>query len=308
MIFSGARLGTSSRKRLMAVSIRLLVSDGAVRSASLVIPANAFESAPDPLRLCPGPVNSADWSAVSNLCEPIRLRWLLPVCALFCLLAAAPKASAADNSMTISSSATAGGSCNAGSWTPTQDNANLNVDDIATCANGGPVTIGNGGTIDVQEWPSSLGVAVTLNGAATIETSMSGFSGLTVEGATSFSGAVEVDTTGAQTYESAVELGGDVTLANGGGAMTFDSTIDGAHALTVSAAGSVYFAGAIGSESPPTTVSVLEGGVVTQLGGNVTTTGSQDFGAALELESDVTFNSDSTVDLLGIVSGNHQIT
>jgi autotransporter-associated beta strand protein len=251
---------------------------------------------------------SADWSAVPNLCERIRLRWLLPVCAVLLLLAAAPKASAAGFSMTISSDPTTGGSCSGETWLPSGDGANLNINDIATCAGGNPVTIGNGGAIDVHDWPSSLGVAVTLDGAATIETSMSGFGGLTVEGATSFTGTVEVDTTGAQTYASTVELGGDVTLANGGGAMTFDSTIDGAHALTVSAAGSDYFKGAIGSESPPTTVAVLEGGLGTQLGGNVTTTGSQDFGENLELKSDVTFNSDSTVDLFGIVSGNHQIT
>jgi hypothetical protein len=406
---------------------------------------------------------------VPNLCERIRLRWLLPLCAVLFVLAAAPKASAAGFSMTISSSPTTGGSCNVRTWTPTQDNANLNVDDIATCADGDPVTIGNGGTIDVQDWPSSLGVAVTLNGAATIETSMSDFGGLTVDGATSFSGAVEVTTTsaiqsyegavtldgstmltasdttfsstvdsssssaealtvagsasfgatvggldqlasltqtgggtvtlpgnvtttgaqdysgavtvpagtdqldasaftfgskldvatnntadltltasgsgadstvtldqnvgsvhslasldvvasgpitvsgeivtdGAQTYGSAVELGGDATFAPGSGNVTFDSTIDGPHNLTVSGNGSDYFDGAIGSETPPTSILVTEGDGSTELSGNVTSTGSQDFDENLVLESDVTFNSDSTVDWFGVVSGSHQIT
>jgi autotransporter-associated beta strand protein len=411
--------------------------------------------------------DSADWSVVPNPCEAIRLRWLLPVCAVLLLLAAAPKASAAGFSMTISSSPTTGGSCNVRTWTPTQDNANLNVDDIATCADGDPVTIGNGGTIDVQDWPSSLGVAVTLNGATTIETSMSDFGGLTVEGATSFTGAADVTTSANQSYEGAVTLGGNTTLSasdttfsstvdssavpvgltvagsasfggavggidqlasltqTGGGTVTlpgsvtttgaqdfsgavtipagtdqldasaftfgstldgetnnnanltltasgsasdstvtfdqnvgsvhepasldvvasgaitvggevltdgtqtygaaveltgddefsagpgnvtFDSTIDGPHSLTVSANGSDYFHGAIGGESPPTDIEVTGGSGSTQLSGNVTTTGSQDFDENLVLESDVTFNSDSTVDLFGIVSGTHQIT
>jgi autotransporter-associated beta strand protein len=328
---------------------------------------------------------------VPNLCERIRLRWLLPVCAVLFLLAAAPKASAAGFSMTISTDPTTGGSCSGETWLPSGDGANLNVNDIAACAGGGPVTIGNGGAIDVLDWPSSLGVAVTLDGAATIETSMSGFSGLTVEGATSFTGAADVTTSGAQdytgavtmpagtdqldasavtfdstldgassnanltltasgsgagstvtfeqsvgsihslasldvvapgtitvsgevftagaqTYGSAVELAGDVEFANGSGAMTFDSTIDGAHALTVSGAGADYFGGAIGSESPLTSIDVTNGTGSTELPGNVTTTGSQQFAEDLTLGNDVTFSSSSSVTLFGIVSGAHEIT
>ena len=402
-----------------------------------------------------------------NLCERIRLRWLLPVCAVLLLLAAAPKASAAGFSMTISTDPTTGGSCSGETWLPSGDGANLNVNDIAACAGGGPVTIGNGGAIDVLDWPSSLGVAVTLDGATTIETSMSGFGALTIEGPTSFTTGVEVATSasqsyqgavtlggnttlsssntafgstvdsssapdaltvagsasfaaavggidqlasltqtgggtvtlpgnvttsgaqdysgavtmpagtdrldasaltfdstldgttnntaaltltasgsgagstvtldqnvgsvdgllsldvvasgpitvggeiltdGAQTYGSAVELAGDATLSAGPGDVTFDSTIDGPHSLILSANGSDDFDGAIGSESPLTSIDVTNGTGSTELPGNVTTTGSQQFAEDLTLGNDVTFSSSSSVTLFGIVSGAHEIT
>ncbi len=219
--------------------------------------------------------------------------------------------------MTVSSNATNGGSCSGGIWSPTQDGANLNVGDIAGCAVSGSVTIGNGGTVDVQDWPSGLGdsVSVTLDGDSTIEaalTNSAGIDGLTVEGTTSIAAAAAaaggIYTPGSQLYTSAVELGGDTVFSAGSGDITFDETIDGAHALAVSTNGTARFDGAVGSSTALTSIEVPEGNGGAELSGNVTTTGAQDFYGNLALKHDITLNAGGTVLLTGIVSGAFQMT
>ena len=179
-----------------------------------------------------------------KLREHHRLQWLLLACAVLVFLLAAPKAVAAGNSMTISTNPTSHGSCVSGHWTPSADNANLNVNDIASCVVSGSVTIGNSGTIDVQGWPSSLPDSVTLDGNSTIDSPTptgpaNSITGLTIDGTATI--GTEINTNGGQVYTAAVELDGDATFASAPGDVTFDSTIDGAHALIVSSGGPDYF-------------------------------------------------------------------
>ncbi|EQD62802.1 hypothetical protein B2A_02665, partial [mine drainage metagenome] len=57
-----------------------------------------------------------------------------------------------------------------------------------------------------------------------------------------------VTTGGSQTYNDAVTLGADATLAStGSGAIDFASTVDGAYALTVNTGGLTAFGGAVGN-------------------------------------------------------------
>ena len=80
-----------------------------------------------------------------------------------------------------------------------------------------------------------------------------------------------VNTTGAQTYNDAVALGGDATLAStGSGAIGFGSTVNGAHKLTVNTSGLTTFGGAVGATNALTSLTTDVGGG-TSLGGNVTT-------------------------------------
>ena len=56
-----------------------------------------------------------------------------------------------------------------------------------------------------------------------------------------------VTTSGSQTYNGPVTLGQDSTLTAGSGNVTFDSTIDGNHALTVNSSGTTTLDGAVGA-------------------------------------------------------------
>ena len=93
--------------------------------------------------------------------------------------------------------------------------------------------------------------------------------------------ANSISTGGAQTYNDAVTLGADATLAStGGGAINFASTIDGAHALTVNTSGLITFGSA--------------------LGGSMALTGLNATGGVLSIDGDMSAGSialDSTSDL-----------
>ncbi len=214
--------------------------------------------------------------------------------------------------MTVSGNATVDGSCSGGTWTPTADGANLNVNDIPGCVSSSAITIGDGGPIDVEEWPASLPDAVTLDGNSTIGAPTptgvpNAITALTVEG-TAVVGT-SIVTNGDQTYDGAVTLDGDATFVSGPGDVTFESTIDGDHALTVSSGGTDYFSGAIGSSSPPASIATTLGGAGVQLAANVTTAGVQNFDSNLTLAHNVTFNAGTDdVMLRGVVSGPGQLT
>ena len=85
-----------------------------------------------------------------------------------------------------------------------------------------------------------------------------------------------VTTTGAQTYDDAVILGnGDALTSTGNGAISFGSTVDGAHALTVSTGGAVSFTGAVGGTTALTDMTVSGGSFVAgavNLTGNLSVT------------------------------------
>ena len=85
-------------------------------------------------------------------------------------------------------------------------------------------------------------------------------------------------TTGAfQDYAEAVTLGGDTRLASGGGGnVTAESTLDGAHNLTVDTTGNAVFGGAVGGKDQLATLTVASGGAVVN-GGMVQTSGNQQY-------------------------------
>ena len=115
-----------------------------------------------------------------------------------------------------------------------------------------------------------------------------------------------VTTTGAQNYNNAVTLGADTTLTStGGGTITFGSTIDNAHALTV--AGNAAFHDVVGGGTALTSLSVS--GTSTLKGGAITTTGGQTYMGAVTLGVDTTLSSTSgTVDFGSTVNGPQALT
>jgi hypothetical protein len=148
--------------------------------------------------------------------------------------------------------------------------------------NGGPVT-----TAGAQAYngPVILGVDDTLSGSTVgLNSTVDGAHNLTVNGTAILGGAVggvtelasltlnngaalnggPVKTTGAQTYNGPVILGVDDTLS--GSTVTFGSTVDGAHALTVNgtanSAGPVAFNGVVGGTTELTGLTITAGTVV----------------------------------------------
>ncbi len=91
-----------------------------------------------------------------------------------------------------------------------------------------------------------------------------------------------VTTSGVQDYKGAVTLNGDAVLSSTGDDVDFESTVDGAHALTVNTASDVYFNGNVGGTTALSSLTLGAGGT-TNLLGNVTTSGAQTYGNAVDL-------------------------
>jgi autotransporter-associated beta strand protein len=246
---------------------------------------------------------------VPYLRERRRLQWLLPLCAVLFLLAAAPKASAAGYSMTISDANTAGGSCTApGVWAPSQDGANLNVNDIASCVSGGSLTIGDGGAIEVDDAPNLTNDSVTLDGDSTLLAGMTGLNNFTVEGTTAFVIAGTMGTSGTQSYAGPVTLDANTTFTASD--VTFESTVDsGGSPVSLTVDGGASFEGAIGQISPLFSVAQSGSGGV-DLGADVTTTDAQSYAGAATLTADAVLTSTGAggITFSSTVDGAHQLT
>jgi hypothetical protein len=172
--------------------------------------------------------------------------------------------------------------------------------DIALAAGSGNVTFGS--TVDSGAGPAH-GLIVTSAGT----TSFAGAVGstqplslLTINGPSQL--GTSIVTSGAQSYAGASTLVVDSTLT--GASVSFGSTLDGAHALTVNAV-NTSFGNAVGSTTALTSLTTDAAGT-TQLGGNVTTSGTQVYNDALSLNADSVL-SGSTLHLGGSVDGAHTL-
>jgi len=108
------------------------------------------------------------------------------------------------------------------------------------------------GTVDLR------GGAAAIVDANTLELGTVEVASLYAKAATIGLGS-DVDTSGDQEYDGALQLRDDVTLTAGGN-VAFDSTVDGAHQLTVQAGGAVDFGGAVGATTALAGLSVDAGG------------------------------------------------
>lgn len=99
-------------------------------------------------------------------------------------------------------------------------------------------------------------------------------------------------TAGNQVYTTSQTLTGSTTLGNLNGqngtgtAITFNSTIDGAHALTLNNSGATTLAGAVGNVTPLTSLTTDAGGTTAINGGKVITTGAQTYNDSVTLGAD----------------------
>lgn len=203
----------------------------------------------------------------------------------------------------------------------------------ATALNGGSVN-----TTGAQSYDGSvtLGANSTLTGDnvqfdGTLDGTQSGVQTLTVNdsGTTTFDGVVggnnplaslyvnapdavtintsSITTTGSQTYIGATTLASNTTLTGQG--ITFDGTVDGAHALIANAgSGTLSFEGAIGAVTPLTQLTASANTIDV---GTVTTTGSQSYDALVTLNlGGALSTTDSSVTIIGptTLTANSSIT
>lgn len=185
-------------------------------------------------------------------------------------------------SITVSNNPTSGGSFSGGGgsvdvFTPdgTTATANLNVGDLENALNNAPVVqIGSPattGTVTIQDDITSNSIH-ELNfdpgGPITIDTA-------------------SITTLALQAYETPVTLGMNTTMTSTAQNVAFESTVDGAHTLTIG--DDAQLMSAIGSTVPLTSLSV--GGVTQMDAGSVKTTGSQTYTGPVALDSDAGFSS-----------------
>ncbi len=149
---------------------------------------------------------------------------------------------------------------------------------------------------------ADVSFASTIDGPQSLYTY--GMSGVYFEGAIGASEALRSLTTGpfgttyinggsvtafgnSQTYNNAVVLGADTVLTEtGGGDVSFNGTVNGAHKLTVNTSGVTRFSGAVGDSSALSTLTTNSGGTTVLGAGTINTTGNQTYGDQIVVVSD----------------------
>ncbi|QDT84252.1 LamG-like jellyroll fold domain-containing protein [Gimesia chilikensis] len=121
--------------------------------------------------------------------------------------------------------------------------------------------------------------------AASVEISSSGVTSTTFNGGT-------VTTTGSQLYHNAVNFVTNTTLTSSGGSnIQFNDTVDGAIDLQIDTAGTTIFNGAIGDNSPLSSLTTNAGGTTQINGGSIQTSGNQIFNDDVELGANTVLTS-----------------
>lgn len=171
-----------------------------------------------------------------------------------------------------------------------------------------PVTIG-ANTVLNSTAAGNITFVTTLNGPFTLAVNTAGITtfggpvgGITAlnsittdaAGSTSINGGT-VTTFATQTYNDPVNLGATTTITSTGAAaagnVTFNSTVNGAFALTVNTAGATTFNGAVGNTAALVSLTTDAPGSVAINGGAVTTTTFQTYNDAATIGADTTVTS-----------------
>src|SRR4029077_11855838 len=118
----------------------------------------------------------------------------------------------------------------------------------------------------------------------------SALASLTVTSTADLNGG-SVTTSGTQNYDGPVVLTSDALLT--GTAITFLSTVDGAHGLTATATGLTTFDGAVGTGTPLASLTVTNAADIN--GGSVAPTGGQNYDGAVTLSASALLTAGSIV-------------
>jgi autotransporter-associated beta strand protein len=156
----------------------------------------------------------------------------------------------------------------------------------------GGVTGGGGSPSVSVATAGTTTVSTPIGGQLSSLTTGAGIGGVSVGAGITRLGSVS--TTGAQTYNNPVLVGGTTLSSSGSGAVSFASSINGlmgSAALTVDTGGVTTFGGPVGSTSALSSLTSDAPGSVAINGGAVTTTGTQTFSDPVTLGADTTATS-----------------
>ena len=119
-----------------------------------------------------------------------------------------------------------------------------------------------------------------------------------------------ITTSGSQTYNDAVTLTSNTTLASSAvGNITFNGTLNGAYTLALNTTGNNVFNAAVGGATALTSVTTDTGGSTAVNGGSVTTSGAQTYSDAVTLGADTVFTSTAdSVTFSSTINGAHDMT
>ncbi|HVM78038.1 MAG TPA: hypothetical protein VMU06_03420, partial [Stellaceae bacterium] len=152
----------------------------------------------------------------------------------------------------------------------------------------GPIVAGTSG--QGLELLATGGGTVSLAGSVGAGTP---FADVSVTAGTLRLGGSVYDTTGDQTYSTAVVLGSDVTITSSTGNLTFGGSIDGDFALSlVATAGAIGLGAPVGGTTPLGSL-YIDPASINLSGTTVHTTGSQEYASAVILGSNDTLTSES---------------
>jgi len=187
-------------------------------------------------------------------------------------------------------------------------------DAVTLGANTTFASTGSGNITFVSTVNGAFALTANTAGVTTLGGAVGGTTALTsvttdAAGSTHINGGT-INTTGAQTYNDAVVLGANTTLAStGSGNIALASTVDGAFALTVNTAGVTTFGGAVGGTTALTSITTNAGGSTAINGGAITTSGAQTYNDAVTLGADATLTTSGSAILFNsTVNGAHSLT
>ncbi len=154
-------------------------------------------------------------------------------------------------------------------------------------------------------------VALTDANALTLDSFTLGSGTFTATG-TSVTLSGDITSTGSQTYNGAVLVGGaTVTLAAGTGALSLNGTVNssaaGTHHLVLNSTGLTTLSGAVGTTTALTSLTTNSGGTTALNGGAVTTTGAQTYGDAITLGANTTLTGVGS-SFASTIDGAHTLT
>jgi len=176
------------------------------------------------------------------------------------------------------------------------------------------VVLDNNAQLSLETVGATLDLGAMTSGAGFVQSTGTGtlrLRGVSLTGSIVLanSGGVELEsaisTTGPQTYSGPVQLLGNVALGSTAGAIHVSGTLDGAHTLRLEASNGVTLDGAVGRNTPLTSLSIASD--VAQLSNDIYTQQTQSYGA-VQLAGPASLRSMSgDIGFTGAVDGAQQL-